>query len=155
MTAWPSYLAHHRLVQSQLLRELDPCTEPAVERGQQHVLKDLPPVLHLLPMSERQACSKHPGICRNKWWSVCTCGPDWCSHLQQQQPGYVKDSWYRTQNQHSTEACSSKSFKARKSRDGRQKETGMRRAAELNGEAYNESLLSILLPSENPSCFSH
>lgn len=38
---------------------------------------------------------------------------------------------------------SSKRSEARKDREGRQRETGVRGAAELNGEAYTESLLSI------------
>jgi len=37
----------------------------------------------------------------------------------------------------------------------KQKKERRIRAAELKGEADTVSLLSILLPSENPSCLSH
>lgn len=128
---------------SQLLRELDPPTEPAVERWQQHVLKDLPgvsPLTHLI----RTGSSEHLGICRDRWPAARS------AHVAQTgvpPPAAAARICGRFQVENTEPAqhrgLSSKRSEARKGREGRQRETGVRGAAELNGEAYTESLLSI------------
>lgn len=116
------------------------------------------------PSHNDRPATKHLGICRNRWPAA------WSAHVAQtgvptssgssQNMLKIPGREHRASTAQKPAAPSGLKKKQREentfsARKGRGKVEGNRNERSCRVKGNTESLLSILLPSQNPSCFSH